>query len=180
MPTVSPTEEAEVKYATCWKEATATNIKNLEISNAEEKLAAAKNEITIESIQAAETAINQVSDNAKREEYQKEIDDLKKEIQKKAEEAKAAEKSGKKNATSKDKPKEDTNTTSTTTATTNTNTASYNGGGTQAASFNELGDRANKGNQEARNEWIEKVAKIVQNAQHAKYGMKNSLIIILK
>ena len=50
-------------------------------------------------------------------------------------------------------------------------------GGNQAKDFNALGDRAYNGDQAAIQEWIDKVGPIVQNAQHAKYGMKNSLII---
>ena len=56
-------------------------------------------------------------------------------------------------------------------------TCSSSGGGTQAKDFNALGDRAYNGDKAAQQEWIEKVGKIVQNAQHSKYGIKNSLII---
>ena len=50
-------------------------------------------------------------------------------------------------------------------------------GNTQASSFYELGDRANEGDSAAQQEWIEKVAKIVDSAQYSKYGLKNSLLI---
>ena len=49
--------------------------------------------------------------------------------------------------------------------------------GTQAKDFNELGDKAYNGDKTAQEEWIQRVGKIVQNAQHSKYGIKNSLII---
>ena len=50
-------------------------------------------------------------------------------------------------------------------------------GNTQASSFYELGDRAYEGDSAAQQEWIEKVAKIVDSSQYSKYGLKNSLII---
>ena len=48
---------------------------------------------------------------------------------------------------------------------------------TQAKEFNELGDRAYEGDSKACEEFIWKIANIVRNAQHEKYGIKNSLII---
>ena len=56
-------------------------------------------------------------------------------------------------------------------------THSVSSGNTQATSFNELGDRAYNGDKAAQQEWIEKVAAIVDSSQFDKYGMKNSLII---
>lgn len=50
-------------------------------------------------------------------------------------------------------------------------------GNTQASSFYELGDRAYEGDSAAQQEWIEKVAKIVDSSQYSKYGLKNSLLI---
>ena len=50
-------------------------------------------------------------------------------------------------------------------------------GKTQASSFHALGDRAYQGDPAAKQEWIEKVAKIVDSAQYSKYGLKNSLLI---
>lgn len=60
---------------------------------------------------------------------------------------------------------------------TSTTAASGTLGNTQATSFYDLGDRAYNGDTAAQQEWIQKVAKIVQNSQYSKYGLKNSLLI---
>ena len=153
-------EEVNLEYATCWTNADAKTIKTIEINNVEEALAKLEKDPSSKNIQEAELAINQVSDSSQRKTYEEKFEKMRAEINRKAlEEREAKEKELKEKKAVK-----------------NSGSVSSNGN-TQAKDFNELGNKAYDGDKSAQSEWIEKIAKIVQNAQHSKYGIKNSLII---
>lgn len=144
-----------IPYTSCWKNASPSNLKKLEIEQAKKFLSKAEANPNDKNLLNAQNAVSQITDDKQRKIYEKKVE----EVSKKVEEQKLKEKEAKEAEKKR------------------INGITLVGGKTQAKDFNELGDKAYNMDQTAQREWIEKVAKIVQSAQHSKYGIKNSLII---
>lgn len=147
----------KIPYATCLSNASPSKLKKFEIEYAKELISKAEASPNDENLSKAQKAVNQITDDKQREKYEKKVE----EVSKKVVEQKIKERE----AIMAERKSEVIKGTTITI------------GKTQAKEFNELGDRAYEGDKAAQTEWIEKVGKIVQSAQHSKYGMKNSLII---
>ena len=144
-----------IPYTSCWKNASPSNLKKLEIDQAKKFLSKAETSPNDKNLLNAQNAVSQITDDKQRKIYEKKVEEVSKKVKEqklKEKEAKEAEKKI-------------------------INGTTLVKGKTQAKDFNELGDKAYNRDQAAQREWIEKVAKIVQSAQHSKYGIKNSLII---
>ena len=82
----------EIPYVSCWSNATKEKVESLAITQAEEKLKIAKDKKTLEAITEAQTAVEQITDESKKSQYQKEVDELNKELKQKLEEEKQEKK----------------------------------------------------------------------------------------
>lgn len=144
-----------IPYTSCWKNASQSNLKKLEIDQAKKFLRKAETSPNDKNLLNAQNAVSQITDDKQRKIYEKKVEEVSKKVEEKKLKKKEAKEAEKKII----------------------NSITKVNGKTQAKDFNELGDKAYNRDQAAQREWIEKVAKIVQSAQHSKYGIKNSLII---
>ena len=75
--------DINIPYTECWKNADEIIIKEKEISNAEELVKKAETDQTYQSVSEAQTAVSQITDNTKKEEFQKKLNELREKIDKK-------------------------------------------------------------------------------------------------